>query len=148
MASLVDAAKPVFGAGTDKPGLHATIEVVVNKGPYEVGKDEPEFDEHRGPRCYDPTQMGDPFPDQPPDGPLQDGTSHPPANRSVQDGILPPANTSPNGAAADSIANSPAERDFLAQILAPGLGVEPGQVPAWSSLLVGPLYRGAEVTFR
>ncbi|WP_291418165.1 MCE family protein [Actinophytocola sp.] len=148
MASLVDAAGPVFGAGTDKPGLHATIEIVVNKGKYEAGKDDPEFDEHRGPRCYDPAQMGDPFPDQPPDGPLQDGTSHGPANESVQDGLLPADETTGPSAADQpgSLANSAAERDFLAQLLAPSLGVEPDQVPAWSSLLVGPLYRGAEVT--
>lgn len=150
LASLVEPGGAVFGAGTNKPGLHATIEVVVNKGPYEPGKDEVEFDEHRGPRCYDPEQMGVPFPDQPPDGPLRDGTSHGPANRSVQDGILPPANASTGPSSADApgtLPNSPAERDFLAQLLAPGLGVEPRQVPAWSSLLVGPLYRGAEVRF-
>lgn len=154
MAALVDAAKPVFGAGTDKPGLHATIEVVANKGPYEPGKDTPEFDEHRGPRCYDPKQMGNPFPDQPPDGPLRDGTSHGPQNRSQQDGVLPPANgaeyyTDPNSmTTADSIANTPAEQEFLAQLVAPGMGVEPGQVPGWSTLLLGPMFRGAEVTVK
>ncbi|HEY0451360.1 MCE family protein [Actinophytocola sp.] len=151
MASLVDAAGPVFGAGTNQPGLHATLEVVVNKGSYEPGKDDPHFNEHRGPRCYDPAQMGNPFPDQPPDGPLQDGSSHGPTSRTVQDGVLPPANgtTGPSSATQPgALANSPAERDFLAQLLAPGLGVAPGQVPAWSSLLVGPLYRGTEVTFK
>jgi phospholipid/cholesterol/gamma-HCH transport system substrate-binding protein len=148
LASLVDSGKPVFGGGTNQPGLHATIEVVVNKGPYEPGKDDPEFDEHRGPRCYDPAQMGDPFPDQPPDGELRDGTRHDNANRSVQDGVLPPGNTAPSGAdAPGTLPNSPAERDFLAQLLAPSLDLEPQQVPAWSSLLVGPLYRGAEVSF-
>ena len=149
MASLVESGKPVFGAGTNQPGLHATIEVVVNKGPYEPGVDDPEFNEHRGPRCYDPAQMGDPFPDQPPDGPLQDGTSHGPANRSVQDGLLPPGNTAPSSATAPSaLPNSPAERDFIAQLIAPGIGVQPQQVPGWASLLVGPLYRGAEVRFQ
>lgn len=163
MAALVDAADPVFGAGTDKPGLHATIEIVVNKGPYEPGKDTPEFDEHRGPRCYDPAQMGNPFPDQPPDGPLRDGTSHGPANESAQDGLLPPANaqngaqngaqdtgrTEPNAATtADVIANTPAEQDFLAQLVGPGMGLRPQQVPEWSTLLLGPLFRGAEVSFR
>ncbi|GAB1515537.1 MCE family protein [Actinophytocola sp. KF-1] len=154
MASLVDAAKPVFGAGTNAPGLHATIEVVVNKGKYEPGKDTPEFNEHRGPRCYDPKQMGSPFPDQPPDGPLQDGTSHGPQNRTQEDGLLPPANgagylTEPNSlTTADSIANTPAEQEFLAQLVAPGMGVEPSQVPGWSTLLLGPMFRGAEVTVR
>ncbi|MGB3439021.1 MAG: MCE family protein [Actinophytocola sp.] len=154
MADLVDAAAPVFGQGTDSPGLHATIEVVVNKGPYEPGKDTPEFDEHRGPRCYDPKQMGSPFPDQPPDGPLRDGTSHGPQNRSQQDGVLPPANgeeynTSPNAVTgADSIANTPAEQEFLAHLIAQGMGVSPSQVPGWSTLLLGPMFRGAEVTVR
>ncbi len=151
MAALVDSGKPVFGGGTNQPGLHATIEVVVNKGPYEPGKDDVEFDEHRGPRCYDPKEMGDPFPDQPPDGPLRDGSTHDTASRSVQDGVLPPGNTAPSsapGPAAGALANSPAERDFLAQLLAPSLDVRPQQVPAWASLLVGPLYRGAEVSFR
>jgi len=152
MAGLVDSAKPVFGAGTDQPGLHATLEVVINKGPYEPGKDEPEFDEHRGPRCYDPAQMGTPFPDQPPDGPLQDGTSHGPQNESVQDGVNPPANaenvTEPQSATTDRmLANSPAERDFLAQLLAPKLGMSPGQVPSWASYLVGPVFRGSAVRF-
>jgi phospholipid/cholesterol/gamma-HCH transport system substrate-binding protein len=153
MASLVDAAGPVFGKGTDKPGLHATLEVVVNKGAYEPGKDTPAFNEHRGPRCYDPAQMGNPFPDQPPDGPLQDGTSHGPANRSQQDGVLPPANgsqflTGPNAATADTIANTPAEQDFLAQLIGPGMGMQPQDVPGWSTLLLGPLFRGAEVSFK
>jgi virulence factor Mce-like protein len=152
MADLVDAAAPVFGRGTDAPGLHATIEIVVNKGKYEPGKDTPEFNEHRGPRCYDPKQMGNPFPDQPPDGPLRDGTSHGPQNRSQQDGLLPSANgagylTEPNSlTTADSIANTPAEQEFLAQLIAPGMGVEPSQVPGWSTLLLGPVFRGTEVT--
>ena len=152
MATLVDAAKPVFGAGTDEPGLHATLEIVVNKGKYEPGKNAPEFNEHRGPRCYDPAQMGDPFPDQPPDGPLQDGTSRDAANRSQEDGVLPPANgsvTNPNAVtSADSVANTPAEQEFLAQLVAPGMELSPAQVPGWSTLLLGPLFRGAEVTVR
>jgi phospholipid/cholesterol/gamma-HCH transport system substrate-binding protein len=154
MATLVDAAKPVFGGGTNQPGLHATIEVVVDKGKYEPGKDTPEFDDHRGPRCYDPNQMGKPFPDQPPDGPLRDGSSHGPANRTQEDGVLPPSNaagylTAPNSAAAPgSIANTPAEYDFLAQLIAPGMGLQPSQVPGWATYLVGPLFRGAEVTVK
>lgn len=155
MASLVDKSGSVFGAGTNAPGLHATIEVVVDKGRYEPGTDTPEFDEHRGPRCYDPAQMGNPFPDQPPDGPLQDGTSHGPANRTQEDGVLPPANsqgftTNPNAAASssDSIVNTPAEYEFLAQLIAPEMGLQPAQVPGWATYLVGPLFRGAEVTVK
>nr|WP_042185259.1 MCE family protein [Kibdelosporangium sp. MJ126-NF4]CEL16654.1 MCE-family protein Mce1A [Kibdelosporangium sp. MJ126-NF4]CTQ88994.1 MCE-family protein Mce1A [Kibdelosporangium sp. MJ126-NF4] len=43
-------------------------------------------------------------------------------------------------AAVESLPNSPAERDML-DTIAPDM-------PAWGSLLVGPLYRGAEVTVR
>ena len=42
--------------------------------------------------------------------------------------------------------NSPAEEQMLAAVLAPAMNVPPEQVPEWSSLLVGPLLRGAEVT--
>ena len=155
MASLVDKSGAVFGAGTNQPGLHATIEVVVDKGAYKPGEDTPEFDEHRGPRCYDPAQMGNPFPDQPPDGPLRDGTDHGPANRTQEDGVNPPANaegftTNPNAAtsSSDSIVNTPAEYEFLAQLIAPGMGLQPAQVPSWATYLVGPLFRGAEVTVK
>jgi phospholipid/cholesterol/gamma-HCH transport system substrate-binding protein len=47
-----------------------------------------------------------------------------------------------------TLANSPAEQEMLSTMLAPGMNVPPSDVPAWSSLLVGPLYRGAEVTVR
>jgi virulence factor Mce-like protein len=151
MADLIEPGSKVLGAGTNQPGLHATLEVVVNKGPYDPAEDLPEFDEHRGPRCYDPAQMGTPFPDQPPDGPLQDGTSHPNGSRSQQDGVLPPSNggTAPNSASVgDLVANTPAEQEFLAQLIAPNLEMEPGQVPGWSTLLLGPLFRGTEVSFK
>jgi phospholipid/cholesterol/gamma-HCH transport system substrate-binding protein len=42
--------------------------------------------------------------------------------------------------------NSPAEEQMVATVLAPAMNLPPEQVPEWSSLLVGPLLRGAEVT--
>ncbi|HEU5470300.1 MAG TPA: MCE family protein [Actinophytocola sp.] len=50
--------------------------------------------------------------------------------------------------AAPSIANTPEENRFLTELLAPVHGVAPADLPGWSSLLVGPLFRGAEVTLR
>ncbi|MBP2325495.1 phospholipid/cholesterol/gamma-HCH transport system substrate-binding protein [Kibdelosporangium banguiense] len=44
------------------------------------------------------------------------------------------------------LANSLAEEQMLATVLAPALKVQPAEVPQWSSLLVGPLFRGAEVS--
>ncbi|RZS29438.1 phospholipid/cholesterol/gamma-HCH transport system substrate-binding protein [Herbihabitans rhizosphaerae] len=54
-----------------------------------------------------------------------------------------------DGAAADlGMANSPSENQFIAELIAANQGVNPTEVPAWGSLLVGPLLRGTEVTLR
>jgi ABC-type transporter Mla subunit MlaD len=45
-------------------------------------------------------------------------------------------------------ANSAGERNLVAQLIGPALGVTPGAVPDWSSVLVGPALRGTEVTLR
>jgi virulence factor Mce-like protein len=153
-AEAVPRIDEALGKGTDRPGLHATIEVTVNRGPYKPGKDEPRYAEDRGPRCYDFAQFPQPFPQSPPDGPLQDGSSSPAAPRPVQDGLLPPSNisqfTTPSAASSDGLGlpNSPQEIEFVAQLIAPGMGVEPDQVPRWSTLLLGPALRGTEVSFR
>jgi phospholipid/cholesterol/gamma-HCH transport system substrate-binding protein len=39
--------------------------------------------------------------------------------------------------------NSPAEQQFMAALLG-----QPGEVPGWTSFLLGPLLRGTEVTLR
>ncbi|ANY07384.1 MCE family protein [Pseudonocardia sp. HH130630-07] len=44
------------------------------------------------------------------------------------------------------VANSPGEQQVVAQLLAAQQGGSPEAVPAWSSTMVGPLLRGAEVT--
>ena len=47
-----------------------------------------------------------------------------------------------------SIANSEPERQLIAGLLADMTGTDPATMPAWSSLMVGPLLRGAEVQVR
>jgi phospholipid/cholesterol/gamma-HCH transport system substrate-binding protein len=44
--------------------------------------------------------------------------------------------------------NSSQERALVAALAAPSMGTSPSDVPQWSSVLVGPLYRGQEVTVR
>jgi virulence factor Mce-like protein len=150
MAGLVDPANQLLGADGGSPGLRATLEVVVNRGPYHAGKDTPEFNDHRGPRCYNPADYCNPFPEQPPEGPLKDGTTPTPAPKQSCDKTPPPATVPQSAASADGLglANSPGEQDLLAQLLGPEIGTDPASVPGWSSLLVGPLFRGAEVSFR
>jgi phospholipid/cholesterol/gamma-HCH transport system substrate-binding protein len=154
MAQVLPRIDQALGKGTAHPGLHATIEVTTNRGPYIAGKDEPRFDDKRGPRCYDVKQFPQPFPQNPPDGPIKDGSTSPPPAKSVNDGLLP-SNTAANaggyngsGTSGGDPAYSAGESDFLAQLVGPQVGMNAADVPNWSSLLVGPLYRGAEVTVK
>ncbi|GAB3580536.1 MCE family protein [Amycolatopsis endophytica] len=154
MAELVPFVDEALGKGTDQPGLHATIEIVTSRGPYEPGRDEPRFDDKRGPRCYNVKDFPQPFPQYPPEGPIQDGAQPTPGSRSASDG-LQPANTiadaggyNGGGAAGGNPANSAAEFGVLSELVGPQVGIDPADMPGWSGLLVGPLYRGAEVTVK
>ena len=87
-------------------------------------------------------------PDQPPDGPFEDGTephANPPTTTQFGDaedfGAVP---TSYSGADM-GVPNSPGERQVVSELLALQQGTSPDAVPAWSTMLVGPLYRGTEV---
>jgi phospholipid/cholesterol/gamma-HCH transport system substrate-binding protein len=60
-----------------------------------------------------------------------------------------PAAQPPASAAQDlGPANSPQENDLVNELLAPGAGKRPADLPDWSSLLAGPVLRGSEVTLR
>jgi phospholipid/cholesterol/gamma-HCH transport system substrate-binding protein len=54
----------------------------------------------------------------------------------------------PADAADLGVPNSPGENDLVNELLAPGATTQPRTLPDWSSVLVGPLYRGAEVTVK
>jgi virulence factor Mce-like protein len=153
MADLVPKVNKAFGVGTDKPGLHATLEITVNRGPYEPNQDAPAYLDNRGPRCYDFNPAPNPFPQYPPDGPIKDGSTSPPAANTADEGILPGGTssnvTNPQAAtigSKSSLANSPSEENVIAGILAAQNGGDTQSVPNWSSFLVGPLLRGAEVS--
>lgn len=51
------------------------------------------------------------------------------------------------GGGSSNPSNSPEENQLLAYLLSVQTGMDPEQMPSWGSLLVGPLYRGAEVSF-
>ncbi|GDY31770.1 MCE family protein [Gandjariella thermophila] len=134
----------IAGKGTSEPGvLHLTVKIAQSRGKYLPGQDTPRYDDRRGPRCWG-TPV--PAPQYPPDGPVRDGSSHPapaPNPRPSQPGLTAPSSTAP---AAAPLANSPAEQRLVAVLVAPALDVSPDDVPSWGCLLLGPLYRGAEVT--
>ncbi|MQA13952.1 MAG: MCE family protein [Pseudonocardiaceae bacterium] len=150
LAGLVPRIDEALGAGTDEPGVHITLEVVNHRGKYVPGQDEPRYDDDRGPRCYPIPPPGVNAPQYPPSGGFEDGAADPPVGNSSREATVeqaPP--TGPQGAGtAMGLPNSPAEQRFVAELLAVSSGREPSQVPGWSTVLVGPLLRGAEVTLQ
>ena len=43
------------------------------------------------------------------------------------------------------IANSPAENEVIAELVAPTMGIAPSDFPKWGSLLLGPVLRGTSI---
>ncbi|SDX53398.1 phospholipid/cholesterol/gamma-HCH transport system substrate-binding protein [Amycolatopsis xylanica] len=117
-----------LGKDSDEPGLHVDITVTESRGKYVPGKDDPVYTASGGPRCY-------------PSGvvPSQGTAAAPPGSEAHP--LMP-------GQDDLGVPNSPQERELLASLVAPQLGVPTGQVPDWSSVLVGPLYRGTEVNLK
>lgn len=142
LAGIIPRADAVFGKGTAQPGVHVTLEIVVNRGKYVPGE-EPRYLDDRGPRCYPDTP---PLPQYPPGGPFRDGSTPPPAPGlasaagGLLGGLIPSAYDM-------GLPNSPGERQVVAELVAVQTGQPTAAVPAWSSMLVGPLYRGTEVRF-
>jgi virulence factor Mce-like protein len=153
LAHLIPRINQVAGVGTDEPGVHIKLEVTrQDRGNYRPGLDKPRWSDKRGPRCYD--NFKPPLPQYPPDGPFQDGASVPRDTHGLPpDGPEPPrtpgaATTAPQSADGLGVVNSPGERVFVAELLAPTTGTSPRDLPDWSSLLVGPLLRGAQITYQ
>ncbi|MFC9254082.1 MCE family protein [Amycolatopsis thailandensis] len=126
LAELKPQMDKALGAGTDEPGLHAEVTITQPRGKYVPGKDDPVYNATGEPRCY-------------------------PSNGLMTQGIAATGEKTASlpGVQGDlGLANSPQERELISTLVAPSAGVPASQVPAWGSVLVGPLYRGTEVTLR
>ncbi|MFF6956252.1 MCE family protein [Streptomyces sp. NPDC008317] len=141
LAAFVPVMDKALGKGTHEPGLHVDLTSVPSRGKYVPGKDTPVYDASGGPQCYPVPYTG------------RGGA--PAATHSTKSATSPTATTSTTSTASmstvtttDSPANSPQENELINELLAPGIGTDPGSLPDWSSLLTGPVYRGAEVTVR
>jgi phospholipid/cholesterol/gamma-HCH transport system substrate-binding protein len=123
----------VLGQGTSEPGLHVTVTVVPSLGRYLPDRDTPVYGDNTGPHCYPVPFTGIT---------LHDGTSSPSSASSGASaaGTAVSASTGPDGAPQDS--------ELVREVAALELGRPPSAVPGWSSLLLGPLYRGATVDLR
>jgi phospholipid/cholesterol/gamma-HCH transport system substrate-binding protein len=113
----------VLGKGTEQPALHVNVKTLPSKGRYVPGKDRPRFNDKSGPHCY-------------------------PVGGTVKS--APPDADSPVAVAPGALGlpNSPQENRLVNELLAPGLQEVPEALPDWSSVLLGPIYRGTEVRLR
>ncbi|WP_328913094.1 MULTISPECIES: MCE family protein [unclassified Streptomyces] len=135
LADFAPVMDKALGKGTKEPGLHIDVTTVASRGAYRPGKDTPVYGASGGPRCYPVPYTGR-------------GTT--PAAESPSADV--PAAASPASGAADSVpsgtapANSPQENELVNELLAPATGTPAAALPDWSSVLAGPVFRGAEVT--
>ncbi|MGK4579464.1 MCE family protein [Kitasatospora sp. HPMI-4] len=118
LADFVPVMDKALGKGTDQPGLHIDVSTVAARGAYQAGQDTPTYQAGGGPHCY----------------------ALPYTGRTV----------APTQAADHSLGlpNSPQENQLVNELLAPGMNTRAQDLPDWSSLLLGPVLRGAEVTLR
>lgn len=147
LADFIPNMNKVLGAGTDHPGLHVTVHPVGSLGRYVAGKDTPKYGDNLGPHCYPVPFRGIT---------LNDGASPPDPTASALTGTPSLSQPGPGAATVTGsmpvpvdglgLPNSRQENEFINELLSPALNVPPAQLPSWSSVLVGPLYRGAEVT--
>jgi phospholipid/cholesterol/gamma-HCH transport system substrate-binding protein len=127
----------VLGAGTNRPGIAVTVHPVQSRGKYLPYTNTPRYGDDLGPHCYATPFAGIP---------LNDGASPPTtrggATSSSQD------LTASVPAAGLGLANSPSENELINELVAPGVNVAPDNLPSWSSVLVGPIFRGTTVTIK
>ncbi|MFC9620681.1 MCE family protein [Streptomyces sp. NPDC056930] len=140
MAGFVPAMDKALGKGTDEPGLHVTLKTVPSKGKYVAGKDTPVYDAAGGPHCYSLPYVGNTVP-------TADARAG--AGQDTRSDSTPGAPE--EVAAADAslgMPNSPQESRLVNELVAPSLKVQPQALPEWSSVLIGPAFRGAEVKLK
>lgn len=123
LAGFIPTMNRVLGKGTSQPGLHVTVHPVESLGKYLPNVDTPRYGDNLGPHCYAVPFGGIT---------LNDGASAP----------------NPVPAGGLGLPNSPQENELVNELLAPGLNVPPDRLPSWSSVLLGPLYRGTTVSIR
>jgi phospholipid/cholesterol/gamma-HCH transport system substrate-binding protein len=136
----IPAMDKVLGKGTDEPGLHVRLNVVQSRGKYLAGKDAVTFASGKTPRCpYVTGRVG------------TTPVTHASVDADTPETIAPPRTTLPERiGAGDGLgqANSPAENQLVAEIVAPSQGLAPDDYPSWSSLLLGPSLRGTQVVLQ
>src|SRR5215470_56465 len=154
LANFVPAADKLLGKGTNQPGLHVQMIVVLPLGPnhigrYVAGKDTPVFGDNLGPRCYPIPFPGINLNDgAAPSGPAPRSTPrHATGTPGTPGHATPPAGPQARTTAAQ-LAGSPAESELVRELTGMTLGRSPALIPDWGGLLTAPLFRGTTVNLR
>ena len=129
LADFIPTMNKVLGKGTDEHGVHGIVVPLQSKGRYIPGKDAPRYDGGDGPHCPSVPYLA--------------------TGNGVR--VLPAGGVPGKGGAAGSglgPANSASENDLVNELAGPSLDEVPEELPDWSSVLVGPIYRGTEVTVK
>lgn len=135
-----------LGKGTTEPGMHVRLNVVESRGSYLPGKDAVRYSSGGKARCPYVTGQTGTRPASNKSG-ATDGKKVAPADDEPET-IAPPPRQSLSSPAATGLgqANSPAENQLIAELLAPTQAMAPSEYPDWGSLLVGPTLRNTKVT--
>ncbi|MFD7862881.1 MCE family protein [Streptomyces sp. NPDC057682] len=140
VVGFVPAMDKALGKGTNEPGLHVTLKTVPSKGKYVAGRDTPVYNASGGPRCYSVPYVGDTVPTADARTSAELRTSG--ADTEAAPEEVPAANPSLG------MPNSPQESRLVNELVAPSLNVRPQALPEWSSVLIGPAFRGVEVNLK
>lgn len=134
-----------LGKGTGEPGMHVRLQIVPSRGKYVPGKDSPVYLSGKQPRCpYVTGQTGTRA--------ARTATGASGSAAGTPATIPPPPTALISNAIMASTglgqANSPAENQMIAELVAPTVHLAPSAYPAWGSLLVGPLLRNSKVVLK
>ena len=146
MVAFEPAMDKVLGAGTSQPGLHIHAVIVPSLGRYRPGRDTPFYGDDLGPHCYSIPFGGIR---------LNDGTSGTGqplrTGQPVRAGRAQSHGQRARLTSALASAGLPGSRQqagLARELAALALGRAPSSLPGWSSLLVGPLWQGTDVTLK
>lgn len=133
MATLTDRLNTAFGVGTNQPGLHATIEIIQDRGKYQTDEKPKNFT-GAGSDCRGLPNPPVPFPvpniDDGTHGQFGTGTGQ--LGKALSSGI--------------GDQGSDAENRLVKSLIGLNQGVTPDKVDDGEALLLAPLVRGSEVT--
>jgi phospholipid/cholesterol/gamma-HCH transport system substrate-binding protein len=144
LAQFVPKINKVLGAGTREPGLHVHVVVVPSPGKYVPSRDTPVYGDNLGPHCYPVPFRGIH---------LNDGVGPRTGTKTASSGGSAPAHPAATTASLSAfgpggVAGSPAEAELVRELAGLSLGRRPSALPAWGTVLVAPLFRGAGVVIR